>query len=127
MASHSIELILAKQWSGLLATPVLLFDGTGALVFYNEPTEILLGRAFGVTGPMVRGEWSAAFHFEDLEGQDLDAEDTPLGTALDGGQADQFTCYVRGIAGTRTKIRLTTVPSRERPKGGRAPWRSSRR
>jgi len=110
LASHSIELILAKQWAGLLASPVLLLDGDGTLLYYNEPAEILLGRSFGVTGPMVRGEWSATFHFEDLEGRDLDPDDTPLGASLDGGQADQVSLYVRGIAGARTKIRLTTVP-----------------
>jgi hypothetical protein len=110
LASHPIELILAKQWAGLLATPVLLLDGKGTLLYYNEPAEILLGRSFGVTGPMLRDEWSATFHFEDLEGQDLDPDRTPLGSSLDGGQADQRTLLVRGISGARTKIRLTTVP-----------------
>ncbi len=110
VASRSIELILAKQWAGLLATPVMLFDGSGTLLYYNEPTEILLGRSFGVTGPMVRGEWTAAFRFEGLDGRELEIEETPLAVALDGGQADQFTCFVRGIAGAQTKIRLTAVP-----------------
>jgi hypothetical protein len=110
LASHPIELILAKQWAGLLATPVLLLDGKGTLLYYNEPAEILLGRSFGVTGPMLRDEWSATFQFEDLEGQDLDPDRTPLGSALDGGQADQCTMLVRGISGALTKIRLTTVP-----------------
>ncbi len=110
MAARPIELILAKQWAGLLATPVLLFDGRGTLIYYNEPAEILLGRSFGVTGPMLRGEWSATFQFEDLDGGDLDPEGTPLGAALDGAQADQRALVVRGIAGARTKIRLTTVP-----------------
>ncbi len=110
LASRPIELILAKQWAGLLASPVLLFDGQGSLLYYNETAEILLGRSFGLTGPMRRGEWSAAFQFEDLDGHDLDADQTPLCSSLDGAQADQKTLVLRGIAGALTKIRLTTVP-----------------
>lgn len=110
LASRPIELILAKQWAGLLVTPVLLFDGEGTLLYYNENAEILLGRSFGLTGPMRRSEWAAAFQFEDLDGQDLDADQTPIGSSLDGAQADQMTLSLRGIAGALTKIRLTTVP-----------------
>ncbi len=110
MPVRPIELILAKQWGGLLSTPMLLFDAQGTLLYYNEPTEVLLGRSFGVTGPMVRGEWSSAFHFEDQDGQDVDAEETPLGAALDRQMADQAVCWVRGIDGVRLKIRLTVFP-----------------
>jgi hypothetical protein len=110
MATRSVELILAKQLAGLLVSPIMLFDAGGTMVYFNEPMEALLGRSFGVTGPMVRGEWSAAFHFEDLEGGDLEASETPLSAAFNGGQAGQITCWIVGIAGTRAKIRLTTVP-----------------
>ncbi len=110
MAGRPIELILAKQWGGLLGTPMLLLDAQGTLLYYNEPTEVLLGRSFGVTGPMVRGEWSSAFHFEDEDGQDMDADDTPLGAALDRQQGDQAVCYVRGVDGARLKIRMTAFP-----------------
>jgi hypothetical protein len=110
MAARGIELILAKQWAGLLVTPVMLFDGSGTLVYYNEAMELLLGRSFGLTGPMVRGEWSAAFHFQDLDGNDLHPGLTPLGATLDGAQAEQRTCFMQGAAGKRSKICITTVP-----------------
>ena len=42
---NEIELILFRQLAIHLLTPIFLVDERGALIFYNEPAEKLLGRS----------------------------------------------------------------------------------
>ena len=41
-----IELILARQLAAALAVPVLLMDGRGDTLFFNEPAELIIARRF---------------------------------------------------------------------------------
>jgi PAS domain-containing protein len=49
-AQQSVEMILARQLASHLFVPVLVFDSTGTVVFYNEPAERILGVRFEETG-----------------------------------------------------------------------------
>ena len=49
-AQQSVEMILARQLASYLFVPVLVFDSTGTIVFYNEPAERILGVRFEETG-----------------------------------------------------------------------------
>src|SRR5262249_43344858 len=61
MSQKEIEMILARQLASCLALPIFLVDPSGALVFYNEPAEAILGRRFEETGEMPASEWSTFF------------------------------------------------------------------
>jgi hypothetical protein len=41
----NVVLILARGFAEQLATPMLIADAAGRLVFYNEPAEETIGRA----------------------------------------------------------------------------------
>jgi hypothetical protein len=56
--AHPIQIILTMQLAGYLSVPTFLVDPNGALLFYNEPAEVLLGRRFDETSAMRAEEWS---------------------------------------------------------------------
>ena len=48
---RSIVLILARDLASMLATPMLIVDAEGALIFYNEAAGSILGRPFNEADP----------------------------------------------------------------------------
>src|ERR1041385_4479002 len=78
----SLVLILAREFASNLATPFFVVDPDGALVFYNEPAEAVLGRRFAESGELAAGEWSTIFSPTDLDGKPLALDELPLGVAL---------------------------------------------
>ena len=59
--SKHLVLILAREFISNLATPALIADEHGQLVFYNEAAEEIVGRPFSETGEMPIDEWTASF------------------------------------------------------------------
>src|SRR5262249_20492003 len=55
-AQQSVEMILVRQLASYLFVPVLVFDTTGTVIFYNEPAERILGVRFEETGRIDREE-----------------------------------------------------------------------
>ena len=52
--------ILAREFASNLATPTLIVDGEGTLIFFNEAAEELVGRTFAEVGEMTIDEFSAS-------------------------------------------------------------------
>src|SRR5262245_23055166 len=50
MIQQPVELILVRQLAGYLSVPVLVMDPSGAVLYYNEPAERILGVRFEETG-----------------------------------------------------------------------------
>lgn len=82
MAQHPIEMILLKQWASLIAVPVWITDADGRLVYYNEPTEEIIGVRFEDAGEMSAEQVAEVFVICDLDGAPLAADDRPLMIAL---------------------------------------------
>ena len=82
MAQYPIEMILLKQWASLMAVPVWITDVDGRLVYYNEPTEEIIGLRFEDAGELSAEELSDVFVICDLDGSPLAADDRPLMIAL---------------------------------------------
>lgn len=82
VAQKGIELILMRQLAAHLITPVFIVDTQGALLFYNEPAEKLLGRPYEENGEMPLEEWSVAFHPTREDGQPVPPAELPLVIAL---------------------------------------------
>ena len=57
--SKHLVLILAREFASNLATPMLIVDGEGMLVFFNEAAEEVLGGTFAELGEMSIDEFSA--------------------------------------------------------------------
>ena len=53
----NLVLILAREFALKLAAPTFVNDAEGTLVYYNEPTEGVLGRSFAEAGEMPADQW----------------------------------------------------------------------
>jgi len=82
MAQHPIEMILLKQWASLIAVPVWITDADGRLVYYNEPTEEIIGLRFEDAGELSADQLSEVFVISNLDGSPLASEERPLMIAL---------------------------------------------
>ena len=82
MAQYEVELILLRQVSSYLATPVFLVDLEGNLLFYNEPAEVILGKRYEETGEMPLDEWATIWVPTDRDGNPLAPDDVPLVKAV---------------------------------------------
>lgn len=82
MAQHPIEMILLKQWASLIAVPVWITDADGRLVYYNEPTEEIIGMRFEDAGEMSADQLAEVFVIRDIDGSPLANDDRPLMIAL---------------------------------------------
>lgn len=82
MAQHPIEMILLKQWASLIAVPVYITDGDGRLVYFNEPTEEIIGLRFEDAGELPADRLAEVFVICDLDGSPLNDDDRPLMIAL---------------------------------------------
>ncbi|GAC1410099.1 MAG: hypothetical protein NVSMB57_03430 [Actinomycetota bacterium] len=78
----SLALILARDLAENLATPLLVTDALGTMVFYNEPAERILGRRFAETGELTVSQWSTLWAPRDEHGAALQWQSTALGVAL---------------------------------------------
>ena len=110
MASQSVELILLKQVAGYLATPVLLVDPDGMLLFYNEPAEEILGLRYEETGEMPLTEWGTMFQPTDSSGAPIAPEDLPIAVALKEDRPVQGDYWMKGMDGVSRHLAITALP-----------------
>jgi PAS domain-containing protein len=82
VAQHPIEMILLKQLASLIAVPVWITDADGRLVYYNEPTEEIIGVRFEDAGELSAEQLAEVFVICDLDGSPLGNDDRPLMIAL---------------------------------------------
>lgn len=110
MVQQPIELILLKQVSGYLATPMFLVDPNGKLLFYNEPAEEILGHRYEETGQMPLEEWGTIFSPTDSLGRPMPPEDLPLARALADHTPSQGSFFIQGLDGVSRHISVTAMP-----------------
>src|SRR3954452_11891219 len=77
-----LVLIVARSFATKLATPTLIADARGDLVYFNEPAAELLGRSYLDVGKLPASRWQELFKPRTLDEQPLTAEQTPSGIAL---------------------------------------------
>jgi len=110
MSQHEIELILARNLSEHLATPIFIVDPAGDLLFYNEPAEAILGYRFDETGPMPVGRWATVFQPEDQDGRLLPPEELPLVVAMTTLHPAHKSFWIRGLDDVLRQIAVTAFP-----------------
>jgi PAS domain-containing protein len=77
-----LVLILAREFASNLATPTLIADDRGWLVYYNEAAEAVIGTRFAETGEIPLDEWTARFAPRTAESEPLPLDRRPAGIAL---------------------------------------------
>lgn len=105
-----LALIIARELASQLATATFISDADGALVFYNEAAEDILGRTFAEAGSMPASEWTALFSVEDLDGTPLALEHLPGGIALTEGRPAHRRIRLTGLNGSPRVISVTAMP-----------------
>jgi PAS domain-containing protein len=102
--------ILAREFASNLATPTLLVDAAGQLIFFNEAAEELLGRRFAELGEMSIDDFSARVAPR-LEGDDpLPQARRPTKVALEERRATHEDMTITSFDGEERRIGVTAFP-----------------
>ena len=80
--SKHLVLILAREFASNLATPTLIADDDGQLVFFNEAAEEVIGQSFAEVGEMPMDGV-----FGELRASDGDSEPIPRSSGRRGSRS----------------------------------------
>ena len=108
--SKHLVLILAREFASNLATPTLITDERGWLVFYNEAAEAIFGRAFSEVVEMPLEEWTARFEPRTHESEPLPLERRPSGIALYERRAAHERFRITSVDGVEREVSVTAFP-----------------
>jgi len=90
-----IQIILARQLASSLATPILIVDTEGTLVFYNDAAETILDQRFDETGEVPADAWTGRFAVADEARNPIAQEDRPMMMALSERRPVSRTLWMR--------------------------------
>jgi PAS domain-containing protein len=107
---RSLPLILARELSANLATPMFLLDATGILVYYNEAAELMLGRTHAELGAVTADEFGAMLQLANVDGSPLRRRDSPAGVAFINREPSHRTLVATTLDGRREKFECTAYP-----------------
>jgi PAS domain-containing protein len=105
-----LVLILAREFASNLATPTLIADDRGLLVFYNEAAEQVVGRTFAETGERPLDEWTASFSPRTLDSEALPPERRPARIALDERRPSHQRFLITSRDGVDREVAVTAFP-----------------
>ena len=105
-----LVLILAREFASNLATPMLITDEKGTLVFYNEAAEPITGKPFSEAGEMSFDDWSARSSARTVDGELLPLHRRPAGVALYERRAAHERFLITGLDGVEREISATAFP-----------------
>jgi PAS domain-containing protein len=109
-AQKSLPLILAREFAANLATPMVLMDNRGSLVFFNEPAEQIIGQTHAEVGELGPDEWGRLFKVEQIDGTPVEVEKTPAGVTLAKHRPAHDTLAFTTVDGIRHEISVTAFP-----------------
>jgi PAS domain S-box-containing protein len=105
-----LVLILAREFASNLATPTLIADAEGTLVFYNEAAEEVVGRSFAEAGEMPIDDWAGSFEPRTADGEPLPPERRPVRIALDEQRPVHMVYRVTSSDGIERNVAVTAFP-----------------
>jgi PAS domain-containing protein len=105
-----LVLILARELASNLATPTLIADADGTLVFYNEAAEAVVGRSFAEAGELPVEEWSQSLTPRTADAEPLAPERRPIWIALHEHRPSHQEFWITGADGVDRKIAVTGFP-----------------
>ena len=108
--AKSIQIILARQLASSIATPILLVDASGALIYYNEPAEAIFGQRFDETGEMPAEEWTARITSVDDDRNPIAPENRPMMRVLAERNPVSQKIWTRCMDGEWRHLHVTAFP-----------------
>jgi PAS domain-containing protein len=105
-----LVLILAREFASNLATPTLIADDRGQLVFFNEAAEQVVGRTFAETGEVPLDDYAASFSPRTLESEALPPERLPARIAIDEQRPSHQHFLITSRDGVDREVEVTAFP-----------------
>jgi PAS domain-containing protein len=106
-----LVLILTRELASNLATPTLIANAEGQLVFFNEAAEEIVGRTFAETGEIALDEWTGSFAPRTRHSEEpLPPERRPARMALDHRLPAHEQFRVTGHDGVDRDVAVTALP-----------------
>jgi PAS domain-containing protein len=110
-----LVLIVARSFATKLATPTLITDARGDLVFFNDAATELIGRSYLDLGQLPVSRWQELFEPRTLDEEPLEVEQTPSGRAMLERRPVHGSFAFRGLDGREREITVTAFPLFSRP------------
>ena len=105
-----LVLIVARSFATKLATPVLIIDANGDLVYFNDAAAEVLGASYLDVGQLPASRWQELFAPRTLDKEPLTPEQTPGGIALLERRPVHDSFAFRGLDGREHEITVTAFP-----------------
>ena len=106
-----LVLIVARSFATKLATPTLIIDANGDLVYFNDAAAEVLGSSYLDVGALDASRWQELFQPRRLSDEEpLTAEQTPGGVALLERRPVHDSFAFRGLDGREREITVTAFP-----------------
>lgn len=107
----ALGLILARQLAEHVSTPMFVIDTEGTLIYFNEPSEPILGQSFSQTGELSADEWAGLWKPERVAtGETIDPAQLPVMVALNAHTPTHGHMRITKPSGDRTVIAVTGLP-----------------
>jgi len=110
-----LVLIVARSFATKIATPTLIADARGDLVFFNDAAAAVIGRSYGDVGKLPASRWQELFQPRTIDEEPLTVEQTPGGIALLEGRPVHDSFAFRGLDGREREITVTAFPLLSHP------------
>ena len=110
-----LVLIVARSFATKLATPTLITDAKGDLVFFNDAAGEVIGRSYLDIGKLPVSRWQELFEPRTLDEEPLKVEQTPSGIAVLERRPVHDSFAFRGLDGREHEITVTAFPLFARP------------
>jgi PAS domain-containing protein len=110
MGQRRVEIILTRMLASYLATPMLVIDSQGTLLYFNEPAEALLGKRFEEAGEVPAHQWHTILSATDRHGVPLSAEQLPLMASLATRLPAFGNFWIRRSGGKQRHVEAVALP-----------------
>jgi PAS domain-containing protein len=110
-----LVLIVARSFATKIATPTLIADAHGDLVFFNDAAAEVIGRSYIDVGKLPAARWQELFEPRTFDEQPLTVEQTPGGIALLERRPAHGSFAFSGLDGREREITVTAFPLLSRP------------
>ena len=110
-----LVLIVARSFATKLATPTLIADARGDLVYFNDAAAEVIGRSYLDVGTLPASRWQELFQPRTFDEEPLKVEQTPSGIALLQRRPAHGSFAFRGLDGREREITVTAFPLLSHP------------
>ena len=110
-----LVLIVARSFATKIATPTLIADARGDLVFFNDAAAAVIGRSYVDVGKLPASRWQELFQPRTMDEEPLTVEQTPGGIALLERRPVHDSFAFHGLDGREREITVTAFPLLSHP------------